>query len=132
MNNAVELDNIKYGTVYAGNYNPEFYFDMENFFPKTIDADYLFYPIIQRRTIISPSIELFNIEFRIKHDGTDYHIISDQWPILNVFGSSVKEAISELQSIIKDVIQEYVMVPEVTLSPESIEFRNFLLNRIFQ
>ncbi|MFH0992559.1 MAG: hypothetical protein V1799_21380 [bacterium] len=87
---------------------------------------------IHRLTIIPPHVELFNIEFRVHKENGHYHLTSDQWPILTTFGDSFQDAVHELQELMKDLIQEYVIVSEEKLSPDSIEFRNFLLSRLFQ
>ncbi len=123
--------NISNSSILAGPYDKDFGEDLENFFPRT-SYSAKERPTIQQLTIVAPSVELFNIEFRVHSDGTYYHLVSDQWPILTVFGSTFKEAVQELQALLKDLIQEYVMIPIKKLAPESIAFRNFLLSKLFQ
>jgi hypothetical protein len=86
---------------------------------------------ILHRTFLNPSVQLFNITFLVRKEGQHVYLQSDRWPILSAFGETFQEAVSNLIALMKDVVLEYVMVPEETLAVDAREFRNFLIGSLF-
>jgi hypothetical protein len=86
---------------------------------------------ILKRTLINPTIELFNMRFNVRREAEGIYITSEQWPSLSAFGNSFQEAFSNLVSILNDCVREYVMVPEDQLSEDALDFRNLLISKLF-
>ena len=78
-----------------------------------------------------PTIELFNIAFHIRRSGEHIIVESPQWDSLRTHGKTTREAIDSMLGLIRDVIEEYVFIPESELTLDAIEFRNFLIRRLF-
>ena len=86
---------------------------------------------IAHRTFLNPQIELFNIPFYVRHGDEFVYVESPQWPSLQSYGKTAQEAILNMLDLIRNVIQEYVFVPESQLADDAIEFRNFLMQKLF-
>jgi hypothetical protein len=81
--------------------------------------------------LIQPTVELFNIHVTFRKDGGHVHLDSDQWPIISAFGGTFQEAVANFNALIKDLIREYVLVPEEKLAADAIGLRNYLISRLF-
>ena len=86
--------------------------------------------VLLNQTVLQPTIELFNIPFSIRH-GNDYVFVeSMQWPSLTTYGKTAQEAIANMVELLRDVVGEYVFVPESELTEDAIEFRKFLIRKL--
>lgn len=87
---------------------------------------------VRHRVFLPPRLEVLNIPFLVRRDESGFvHLESDQWPSLSAFGEDVGEAVSNLVSLLKDAINEFVFVREEDLAEDAIEFRNFLISKLF-
>lgn len=86
---------------------------------------------VSHYTFMKPTIRLFNIPFFVYSEGEHVHIESERWPMLSAFGDNFHEAATNLISLLKDVIAEYVIVPEEVLAEDAVQLRNYLIGRIF-
>jgi hypothetical protein len=86
---------------------------------------------VLNQTVLEPNIELFNIAFNIQHSDEHVFVVSPQWPSLRTYGKTAREAIADMVALIRHVTREYVFVPESELAEDAIEFRKFLMQRLF-
>ena len=86
--------------------------------------------LIRNRTIHLPKIEIMGISFILKKEGDRSVLESELWPSLRASGPKVKDAIEEMQSLLHDVIEEYVLSPEETLSDDAKGFRHYLISTL--
>ena len=86
---------------------------------------------VVKTTLLEPSIELLNIPFIIRHGDDHVFLESPQWDSLRTHGNTVREAISNMLELIRDVIEEYIFVDTSELTQDAIEFRNFLIQKLF-
>ncbi|MEK6649707.1 MAG: hypothetical protein AABY75_01905 [Bacteroidota bacterium] len=85
---------------------------------------------VRHQTLVPPSVELLNIPFNIREEGELVHLVSPQWPSLQTFGRTAQEAIDEMLGLVRNVVEEYVLVPESELSEDALEFRRYLIQRM--
>lgn len=85
---------------------------------------------VWKTTFLQPGIEIFNIPFEIRQGEQYVFVESPQWPSLKSYGVSVKEAIDNILSVIKDVANEYIFVDESELASDAVEFRRFLIRKL--
>ncbi|MBI3365896.1 MAG: hypothetical protein HY033_13440 [Ignavibacteriae bacterium] len=86
---------------------------------------------LRHKTILEPSIEIMGIPFNIRHTEERVFLESLQWPSLSAYGQTIREAMSNMLALIWVSIEEYVFVPQSELAQDAIEFRNFLIRKIF-
>jgi predicted RNase H-like HicB family nuclease len=91
--------------------------------PKFVEARKLF--------INKPPIKIHNIPFSIVEENGEFVVSNNVWPSLIASANSVHQAIENASQLITDVIDEYVFESEENLSADAIEFRKYLLTRIF-
>ena len=104
--------------------------------PRFVRSQSMFFPIVPRlfekvvksRSIHLPKIEILGIPFSIKEEDARAVLESERWPSLRTSGASVVDAIAEMRSLLEDVIEEYVLCSEDQLSPDSKEFRHYLIS----
>lgn len=82
---------------------------------------------VRRSTLLPPRIEMFGIPLMIHARGEVVEIESPQWPTLRAIGSSTKEAIESVRSLIRDDIEEFVRSDSSELSQDAVEYRDFLI-----
>jgi len=82
------------------------------------------------RHVLPQYIELYNIPFRFRHEGGQYFLECDKWPILSAFGDTIAEAVRNVNRVVKDVIRDYVFSNEETLSCDAKEFRGYLISHL--
>lgn len=92
---------------------------------------YKFDRVVLHRTYLSPTVKLFNIPFVVRKEGGHVHLDSVRWPTISAFGDDFQEAVVNLNALLKDLVAEYVLVPEELLADDAIELRNYLISRIF-
>lgn len=83
---------------------------------------------VKNRSVHLPKIEIMGIPFTTKEEDARIVLESDRWPSLRTSGGSVADAISEMRSLLADVIEEYVLCSEDQLSSDSREFRHYLIS----
>lgn len=88
----------------------------------------LFEMVVNSRSIHLPKIEILGIPFAIKEEDARVVLESERWPSLRASGAAISDAIAEMRSLLSDVIEEYVLCSEDQLSPDSREFRHYLIS----
>jgi hypothetical protein len=84
-----------------------------------------------KETILTPNVEISNIHFQVQSKKRIVHIYSREWSSLSSSGASYHEAFLNMVSLLNDLIVEYVFTPEEKLTADAVDFRNFLLRKIF-
>lgn len=85
----------------------------------------------EKRSILLPNIDIGKIPFTVTEKEGQYVLSNEQWPSLTSSGSSLSEAIASCFELVQAAIKEYIFESEANLSGDGIEFRRFLLGRIF-
>lgn len=85
---------------------------------------------VGNRSIYLPKIEIMGIPFLVKREDGETVLESERWPSLRASGPKVQNAIEEMRSLLHDVIEEYVLSSEETLSDDAKEFRYYLISTV--
>lgn len=80
-------------------------------------------------TQIRHTIELMGIPFAVRYGEENVFLESAQWPSLQTFGKSTHEAIQNMMSLLKDVIEEFVFASDSELAEDAIEFKQYLVKK---
>jgi hypothetical protein len=98
--------------------------------PSSVFVRKYFHRPVRTLSILLPRIEIMGIPFSVRKEEDRVALESDRWPSLRASADSVPDAISEMQSLLSDVIEEYVMCSEDVLSEDAKEFRHYLINTL--
>lgn len=97
--------------------------------------DYLHSQIVKvtsaKCSIILPSIEIGRIMFIASEKDGAYILFNSQWPSLTLGGASLSKVIANMMELIYTVDTQYVLEFNNGLTEDGIEFKKFLLSRIF-
>jgi hypothetical protein len=85
---------------------------------------------VKSRSIHLPRIEIMGVPFSARKQGERIVLESDRWPSLRSSGDSVSDAISDMQSLLADVVEEYVLCSEDSLSEDAKDFRHYLISTL--
>jgi len=87
-------------------------------------------PHIRNRVVHLPKIEISGIPCSVRPEAEEVVLESDQWPSLRASGPRVEDAIADMRSLLHDVIEEYVLCAEDTLSDDAKDFRYYLMSTL--
>ena len=88
--------------------------------------------ISAKRSIFLPAIDIGRIMFAVSEKEGEYVLSNSQWPSLTSSGVSLSDAIANMVELIHTVSSQYILESDENLSEDGIEFKKFLLGRIFR
>ena len=81
--------------------------------------------------VFKPSLNIQGIPFTVSEGGGSFTLFNPQWPSLTTSDSSLGGAMKNAVELVHDVSEQYVYASEDNLTEDAIEFRKYLLSRIF-
>ena len=81
--------------------------------------------------IFKPSVNIQGIPFTVAEEHGSFTLFNPQWPSLTASDSSLVGAMKNAVELVYDVSEQYVYASEDNLTEDAIEFRKYLLSRIF-
>jgi hypothetical protein len=99
-------------------------------YPSPVFVRRYFHRPVRSRSVLLPKIEIMGIPFSVRSEGGRVGLESDRWSSLRTWGDSLPDAISEMQSLLGYVIDEYVMCSEDILSEDAKQLRHYFISTL--
>jgi hypothetical protein len=82
-------------------------------------------------TALDYSIEILNIPFIVRREKESVIVENPRWVSLRTHGGTMRDAVNEMLELIQEMVKEYVLASENELTQDAIEFRRYLIQKMF-